>query len=194
MTAVHEDTFLTEEFEVIERAAARELEGVQLELIDGRMGVKRMPDGDHSEILSWLLMLLMPLNPKLFLYVTGQGLAVGQYRKGRARPDGILAPRGAFRGAGEWASADEVVMAVEVTSRDSDTNRRDRVEKPVAYAQAGIPIYLLIDRDNGQVVLYTQPDGDGYTDVHGYAIGRAVTLPAPIGITIDTEELKDFAD
>ncbi|WP_433662953.1 Uma2 family endonuclease [Nocardia sp. CA-128927] len=194
MTAVHEDTFLTEEFEAIARAVAHELEGVQLEFIGGRLGVKRMPDGDHGEILNWLLLLLMPLHPKMFLHVIGQGLAVGPYRKGRARPDGILAPLHAFRGAGEWASTEDVLMAVEVTSHDSDTNRRDRVDKPIAYAQAGIPIYLLIDRDAGAVVVYSQPEDNGYQDVHSYAIGLEVALPAPVGITLDTEELKDLAD
>ncbi|MFI6998876.1 Uma2 family endonuclease [Nocardia sp. NPDC050175] len=194
MTAVHEDTFLTEEFEAIARAVDREVEGMQVELIDGRLGVKRVPDGDHGRVLNWLLMLLMPLSPGLFLHVIGQGLAVGPYRKGRARPDGVLAPYDAFGGAGEWASPDPVVMAVEVTSHDSGTNKRDRVEKPAAYAQAGIPIYLLIDRDAGTVVVHSQPGDDGYQDVHSYAFGREVTLPPPVGITLDTEALKDFAD
>ncbi|MEV0294097.1 Uma2 family endonuclease [Nocardia sp. NPDC050710] len=194
MTAVDEDLILTTEFESIARAVDRETVGVQLELIGGRLGVKRVPDGDHGRILNWLLLLLMPLNPGLFLHVIGQGLAVGPYRKGRARPDGILAPLDAFVGTGEWASPEAVVMTVEVTSHDSDTNQRDRVDKPVAYAQAGIPIYLLIDREFGKVVVHSQPDGDGYQDVHSYAFGRAVTLPEPVGITFETEPITDWID
>ncbi|WP_267470160.1 hypothetical protein [Nocardia brasiliensis] len=42
--------------------------------------------------------------------------------------------------------------------------------------------------------MYTQPDDGGYTDVRSYAIGHSITLPAPIGITLDTGELKGFAD
>jgi Uma2 family endonuclease len=194
MTAVEEDPILTAEFESIARAVERETEGVQVELIGGRLGVKRVPDGDHGRILNWLLLLLMPLSPGQFLHVIGQGLAVGAYRKGRARPDGILAPLDAFVGAGEWASPESVVMTVEVTSHDSDTNLRDRVEKPVAYAQAGIPIYLLIDREAGKVVVHSQPDEDGYQDVHSYAFGREVTLPGPIGIALDTASLADWVD
>ncbi|KIA63272.1 Uma2 family endonuclease [Nocardia vulneris] len=194
MTAVHEDAILTEDFEVIERSVAQQTEGVRLELINGRLGVKGMPDGDHGRILNWLLLLLLPLNPGLFLHVIGQGLVVGPYRKGRARPDGILAPLDAFVGAGEWASADSVVMAVEVTSRDSDTTQRDRVDKPLAYAQTGIPIYLLVDREAGKVIVHSQPKDDGYEVVHSYAFGHGVELPAPVNVTIDTEKLKDFAD
>ncbi|WP_433522407.1 Uma2 family endonuclease [Nocardia pseudovaccinii] len=202
MTAVHRDPALasedgpifTTEFESIARAVERETEGVQVELIGGRLGVKRVPDGDHGRILNWLLLLLLPLNPELFLHVIGQGLAVGSCRKGRARPDGILAPPDSFAGAGEWASPDAVVMAVEVTSHDSDTNQRDRIEKPLAYAQAGIPIYLLIDREAGKIVVHSQPDEDGYQDLHRYPFGSAVSLPKPVSITFDTESLKDMGD
>ncbi|SER50058.1 Putative restriction endonuclease [Streptomyces qinglanensis] len=48
---------------------------------------------------------------------------------------------------GEWADPAGVLMTVEVTSYDSDTDRRDRQEKPAAYAAAGIPVCLLVDRD-----------------------------------------------
>ncbi|QIS10276.1 Uma2 family endonuclease [Nocardia arthritidis] len=194
MTAVEEGRILTTEFESIARAVERETEGVLVEFIDGKLGVKGVPDGDHNRILNWLLMTLMPLHPALFLHIAGQGLAVGAYRRGRARPDGVLAPPDAFVGAGEWASADQAVMVVEVTSPDSDSNRRDRCEKPIAYADASIPIYLLIDRDSAEVVVHSQPSAGRYQDVHRYAFGLEVALPEPVGVTLDTEPLKNWID
>jgi Uma2 family endonuclease len=194
MNAVFDDPVRVEEFETVARIAERETEDWRFELIGGRLGVKLMPDGDHGRILKWLLLLLMPLSPGLLLDITGQGLALGKYRKGRARPDGILAPIDAFVGAGEWASANGVVMTVEVTSSDSDTNQRDRVDKPAAYAQTGIPIYLLIDREKTVLVVHTNPDGDRYRDVHTAAFGDIVTLPAPVGITLDTTPLLDWIE
>ncbi|MFD4404020.1 hypothetical protein ACFWPH_14800 [Nocardia sp. NPDC058499] len=41
--------------------------------------------------------------PELFLSIE-QGLQVEAYRKGRARPDGVLADADAFVGQGEWAA------------------------------------------------------------------------------------------
>ncbi|MGW4772190.1 Uma2 family endonuclease [Nocardia sp. NPDC004278] len=189
---VAQDPILTSEFESIARAVEREIEGVQLELIGGRLAVKRLSDGGHGRILNWLLLLFMPLNPQLFLHVAGQGLAVGTDYRGRARPDGVLAPLDAFAGTGEWAPAEAVAMTVEVTSRGSDSNERDRVEKPIAYAQVEIPIYLLIDRDSAEVVVYSKPNGDKYLDVHRYAIGVEVTLPEPVAVTLDTAPLLDW--
>ncbi|MGF6886196.1 hypothetical protein ABIA39_000163 [Nocardia sp. GAS34] len=153
-----------------------------------------MPDGDHNRILNWLLVLLLPLNPGLFLHVAGQGLRIGPYRQGRARPDGVLAPLDAFVGCGEWANADAVSMVVEVTLHDSDTNQRDRVEKPSAYAASSISMYLLIDREKTEVVLYSEPADGEYQDVHRFAFGRPVPLPEPIGITLDTTPLQDWVD
>lgn len=83
-------------------------------------------------------------------------------------------------------------MTVEVTSCDRDTTRRDRVEKPVAYAESGIPVFLLIDRDSREVAVYRKPDGGKYRDLHTVAFGETVELPAPVGLTLDTARLLDL--
>ncbi|WP_330232397.1 Uma2 family endonuclease [Nocardia sp. NBC_00508] len=197
MTIVqHDHDIPVSEFENIARAVERESDSVRLEYIGGRMGFKFIPDGDHSRILNWLLMIFVPFSPQLFLHVTGQGLKVDPYRQGRARPDGVLAPLDAFVGYGEWAPADKVSMMVEVTSRDSDTNQRDRVEKPTAYARTAIPIYLLIDRESAEIVVHSEPTpGSGrYRRVRRFAFGHPVPLPAPIDITLDTVSLQDWVD
>lgn len=86
-------------------------------------------------------------------------------------------------------------MAVEVTSYDSDTHHCDRVEKARAYAEAAIPAYLLIDRDNVSILVHSNPDLEvGYRDIHVAMLGDKVTLPDPVGIELDTEELKQYVD
>ncbi|MFD8414812.1 Uma2 family endonuclease [Streptomyces sp. NPDC059650] len=180
---------LAEEFERI--AAAAEREGVRMEFIHGRLGVKAVPDGDHDEIIRWLMERCMQHRPDLWLYPE-RGLHVERYRKGHAKPDGALAPKGSFAGQGEWADPGSVVMIVEVTSYDSDTDKRDREEKPSAYAQTGIPVYLLIDRDTCETLVYTEPDGDTYANLSRRPFGRTIDLPDPVGVTLDTEPLKDW--
>lgn len=83
-------------------------------------------------------------------------------------------------------------MVAEVTSFDSDTDRRDRVEKPRAYAEAGIPVHLLIDRDSAEVVVHSGPDGVRYESVRILPFGRTVELPEPVGIVLDAEPLKNW--
>lgn len=180
-----------EEFDEATRILARTTEGVRLELIDGKLRSRVRPDGDHGRIIEWLTRICLQSRPELWLY-PDQGLKVQAYRNGRARPDGSLAASGAFVGEGEWANPDPALMVVEVTSYDGDTDQRDRVEKPRAYAETGIPLYLLIDRDSCEVTVYSEPDGVRYQNAHTVPFGKTVTLPDPVGITLETEALKEW--
>ncbi|MEV3853998.1 Uma2 family endonuclease [Streptomyces sp. NPDC050095] len=182
-----------EEFEKIAAFSAKETEAVRLEFINGRIGIKGVTDGKHSSLIMWLIRQCMQARPDLDLNPT-QGLKVEEYRKGRAEPDGVLTPVDHFIDQGDWAEADGVLMTVEVTSYDSDTHARDRVEKPAAYAAAGIPVYLLVDRDAGAVVVHSKPDAarGEYRDIHTALFGERVRLPDPVGIELDTEQLKRY--
>ncbi|WP_030563581.1 Uma2 family endonuclease [Streptomyces aureocirculatus] len=178
-------------FEAIALHAARVMEGARVELLRGRLGAKAVPYGDRGRVLQWLTRVCVRRRPELWLD-TQQGLVIESRREGRARPDGILAPSDAFAGAGTWADPTPVLMVVEVTSYDSDTDHRDRVEKPRAYAETGIPVYLLVDRDSCEIKVHSQPDGVRYEQVRTLPFGKEVILPDPVGITLDTEPLKDW--
>ncbi|WP_079084904.1 Uma2 family endonuclease [Streptomyces dysideae] len=185
------DRIEVEDFEELARKAP---EGVKLELIDGKLEVKPLPDQRHRAIIMWLIRLFMQQRPELALYPE-QGLRIGAYRKGHACADGALAPLDHFIAQdGDWADPDGVLMVIEVTSHDRDTDRRDRIDKPRGYAEAGIPVYLLIDRDNDTLVVHGNPRGGIYQRRPSYSYGATIELPAPVNITLDTEKLKDYAD
>jgi Uma2 family endonuclease len=180
---------LVDEFERIATAAQRE--GVRLEFLQGKLGVKAVPDGDHDEIVRWVMQRCMQHRPDLWLYPE-RGLKVETYRNGHAKPDGALAPEGSFAGQGEWADADHVLMVLEVTSYDADTDKRDREQKPRAYAETGIPVYLLIDREAGEVLVHSKPEDGVYTTLVRRPFGKAAELPAPVGIMFETEPLTEW--
>ncbi|MFE4396776.1 Uma2 family endonuclease [Kitasatospora sp. NPDC056789] len=179
-----------EEFEELARLAFRALEGLQLEFLGGRLGVKPRSGGNHGCVIEWLVRSCLQARPELWLH--SHGLRMRGTDGGRVHPDGSLAPAEAFVGQGEWVDADRVLMVVEVTDADVDADRRARVEKPRAYAEAGIPVYLLIDRDSAETIVHSQPDGVRYETVHTLPFGKAVRLPDPVGISLDTEPLKNW--
>ncbi|WP_346776587.1 Uma2 family endonuclease [Streptomyces sp. HNM0574] len=109
------------------------------------------------------------------------------YRKSRARPDGALAPEDHFAGQGEWADPEGVLMAVEVTSRD-----RDRRERRDGYAAADIPVYLLVDRDTCTLTVCSEPEAGSYRSRVSRDFGAVVELPAPVGVTLETEKLRNY--
>ncbi|MDK1473080.1 Uma2 family endonuclease [Streptomyces sp. 549] len=178
--------------EDFEQLAATAPETVTLEFVNGKLEVKPVPDGDHGAIVMWLLKRCMEQRPELALY-PDQGLRVEAYRQGRARPDGTLAPEDHFVGQGEWADPDGVLMTVEVTSYDRDTDRRDRTEKRDGYAAAGIPVYLLVDREACTVTVYSEPQDGTYRRRATQPYGEVVEVPAPVSVTLHTAKLKDYA-
>jgi Uma2 family endonuclease len=176
--------------EEFEELAAHAPETVTLEFINGKIGVKPVPDGDHGAIIMWLLRRCMQARPELDLHVE-QGLRVDRYRSGHARPDGVLAPIAHFAGQGEWADPSGTLMIAEITSYDRDTDQCDRVEKPVAYAETGIPVYLLIDRDTCETVVHSEPEDGKYRAVRSYPFGATFEIVG-LGITLETEILKQY--
>lgn len=182
-----------EQFEELARLGDRVEEALRLELINGKIREKPMPDGAHGRVIAWLTQLcIQSLSGRGLWLFPDQGLHVESYRQGNARPDATLAPIDQFVEQGEWAEPEGVLMTVEVTSYDSDTHRRDRVEKPLGYAEAGIPVYLLIDREAGQVRVHSEPENGQYGRVVTVAFGKAATLPEPVGMELDTEPLKNW--
>ncbi|MET9798259.1 Uma2 family endonuclease [Nocardiopsis alba] len=179
-----------EQFEVIARAAARE--DVTLEYLNGQMEIRTVPDSDHNAILMWLMRQFMTQRADMDLNVTDQGLKVDSYRKGRARPDGILAPVDHFAGQGEWADPQGVLAVVEVTSWDSDTNSRERVEKAHTYAACDIAVYLLVDRDDDSVTVHSEPLNGRYHNINKLGYGHTVEIPG-VGVTLNTDGLKRYA-
>jgi Uma2 family endonuclease len=178
-----------EDFEELERRAP---ETVRLEYINGKLEVKAVPDGKHRSIYLWLMRQFLAQRPDLDL-APESGVKAEAYRKGRARTDAVLVPVDHLVGHGEWSDTGGILMALEITSRDRDTNKRDRVEKPVGYAEAGIPVYLLIDRDDNTLKVFSEPENGRYQRTDSYPWGATVELPAPVSVTLKTEKLKDYA-
>ncbi|MFC5666376.1 Uma2 family endonuclease [Kitasatospora misakiensis] len=166
-------------------------EGFRAELIEGEIIVAPPPDGDHEDYID-LLIDQVKAKSKVHMQVSGaKGLRLvsgGLCPKNHVIPDATFAPKELrlFRGAPSWMEPDGVAMVAEVTSSKPD---QDRIIKRHCYARAGIPLYLLIDREKSQVSLFGKPHREEYTKVHLAAFGEPLTLPAPFEFELDT---KDF--
>ncbi|MFF1647208.1 Uma2 family endonuclease [Streptomyces sp. NPDC058240] len=82
--------------------------------------------------------------------------------------------------------AAEALLIVEVTSKGNA--RDDRTKKYRAYARAGVPMYLLIDRFDtrgAMATLFTEPNEDGtYKHSDPVPFGKSLVLPEPFGTTL----------
>jgi hypothetical protein len=65
----------------------------------------------------------------------------------------------------------------------------DRIKKTHGYAQAGVPLYLLLDpwhSGRPTATLYGAPENGTYRVLDSVEYGEKLTLPAPFDLDIDT--------
>ncbi|MEV7426356.1 MULTISPECIES: Uma2 family endonuclease [unclassified Streptomyces] len=170
-------------FDVFSAAAP---EGWRVELIEGEIHVVPPANGEHEEFVSEMTIQVARRSKDLQLRTyTGIGLIVpGASASGRVIPDLVIASKGSFADEFEYHDPAPALLVAEVTSRSTGAN--DRGVKIRGYARAGIPVYLLIDREADQAVLCTVPVGDAYRRKESYKLSEAVPLPEPFGFELDT--------
>ncbi|MBP8537433.1 Uma2 family endonuclease [Streptomyces sp. MK37H] len=163
-------------------------EGWRVELIEGEIHVVPPANGEHEEIVSEVADQVTSRRTNKELRTrTGLGLLVpGASTTGKVVPDIVIAPKGSFDDSLEYHDPGAVMLVGEVTSHSTADN--DRGPKLRGYAAAGIPFYLLIDRERNQAVLHSLPAGKRYTRKVEVDISQPLSLPEPLGFDLDTSE------
>lgn len=193
MTAMAHEPPPTQEQLLLESFLALETpEGFKAELIEGEIVVAPPPDGDHEDYISTVVRQVLRSAATEMDVSGNKGLILprgGLCPRNRAIPDATFAPRTLrlFRGAEPWMPCEGVAMVTEVTSSRPSG---DRAAKRSCYARADIPLYLLIDREQGTVTLLSEPDGDDYSQALSRSFGKPVPLPEPFAFDLET---SDFA-
>ncbi|MFF4210474.1 Uma2 family endonuclease [Streptomyces sp. NPDC001796] len=163
-------------------------EGSKVEIIEGIVTVSPVPASRHNVIAE-------RIQRRLYSVIRDdwgifQTLAVAvPSRLGMLIPDLVVAPVQECADADTHIPAALAELVVEVTSKSNA--RHDRISKPAAYAAAGIPLYLLVDRwapEGPIATLYGEPKGDVYRPLSTAKFGEAIKLPAPFDLVIDTSE------
>ncbi|WP_328358350.1 Uma2 family endonuclease [Streptomyces sp. NBC_00445] len=79
-------------------------------------------------------------------------------------------------------------LVLEVTSSNWQADLRAKVK---AYAQAKIPVYVIVNRKHQRLHVLTNPAGDTYENHRPYVPGEIATLPDTLGakVTLDVDEI-----
>jgi Uma2 family endonuclease len=165
-------------------------EGFKAELIEGEIVVSPAPDGDHQDAIDVIVHQVFGRSKEPMQHSGNSGPLVqagGPCPKNHLISDIIFAPRERrlLRGAPSWMQPDGVATVVEVTSLRPSI---DRKLKRHCYARAGIPLHLIVDRDEAKVVLHSFPKGDDYAKDVSVALGESLSLPEPFGFALETSD------
>lgn len=178
------DVARTDEDGLLEAFLALETpEGFKAELIEGEIVVTPPPDGEHETVIGRIVWQIARQCPADLDFGPGKGLIVPT---GRFIPDGTFTEPGAMLGRESWSEPDGVLMVLEVTSTRP---QKDREQKRRGYAAAGIPCYLLVDRQRNELVLHSAPLHGDYSRTDRVSVGDPLELPEPFGFTLETGKL-----
>lgn len=163
-------------------------EGFRAELIEGEIVVTPPPDGDHEDYIGLILEQVITRSGTKMQFSGNKGLKLrsgGGCPKNHVIPDGTFAPTELrlYRGADPWMPCEGVALVVEVTSSKPTA---DRTGKRHCYARGPVPLYLLVDREESSVTLFSDPQGDDYRQHCTVPFGKAIRLPEPFGIELQT--------
>lgn len=164
--------------------------GFKAELVEGKIVVSPTPDGDHQDAIDQIAFQVYRDSRVPMQQSGNSGLVLprgGLRPKNHVIPDITFALRELrlFRGAPSWMEPKGVAMVAEVTStRPYD----DRLAKRHCYARAAIPLYLIVDRDESRVLLYSDPSEEDYASGVSVAFGEPLPLPEPFAFTLETAE------
>ncbi|OKJ78595.1 Uma2 family endonuclease [Streptomyces sp. CB02460] len=167
-------------------------EGWRAEIDEGQIVLVPPPHAHHNGIAEKVQRrLYVNLPDELGVYQT-LGVHVAPLDKLYV-PDLVVMPSELIDAADPDVSApmdaSEALLVVEITSKGNA--REDRTKKYRAYARAGVPMYLLIDRFDtrgAMATLFTEP-GEHGTYKHSDAVpfGKPLALPAPFDVTLPTD-------
>lgn len=158
-------------------------DGFRAQIIGADLIVSGPPTGQHAHLVALVRNAVQPARPighDVFEGTTAQTDGGERYT-----PDLALWPLDLLRGSPEWIlPAAQCRFALEVTAPGSEY--RD-YKKASGYAEAGVPVYLLIDVRKRECVLFTDPEAGQYRGTRRIPFGTPVFLPIDgRPVTIDT--------
>ncbi|MFJ4472208.1 Uma2 family endonuclease [Streptomyces sp. NPDC089424] len=166
--------------------------GYRVEIIGGHLLVTRSPDAPHARALTKLMrpFIAAGLDDGETEVLQNVGLRLPTGTEDYAIPDLVVVDSDIDDHFVENNTYDPVCfrLVLEVTSSNWKDDLRT---KPGAYAQAKIPVYLVVDRKHQRLHVLTEPTGSEYANHRVHAPGETITLPETIGaeVTLDVEQI-----
>jgi Uma2 family endonuclease len=153
--------------DVTELAASSDL---RYELIEGNLLVMAPADIDHARVITELIVWFVKHGTEHVLPTPG--LRIKGRSSGR-NPD-LMVLRRQVPGETVWVEPEDVLLAVEVVSPGSRSE--DRIRKPLEYAEAGIPHFWRIEREDGPATVHMFGLGLDERGERAYVSHQAVLL------------------
>ncbi|MFD7770380.1 Uma2 family endonuclease [Streptomyces sp. NPDC059787] len=168
--------------------------GYRVEIIGGQIQVTPPPDVPHSRVLNKIMrpFIAAGLDDGETEVHQGIGLWLPTDTEDYAIPDLVVVDADVDDHLIENNSHDPACfrLVLEVTSSNWKTDLKTKV---AAYAEAKVPVYVVVDRKHQRIHVLTDPVESEYATHRFHSPGQLVTLPDSIGakVTLDVAEILE---
>ncbi|MFF8591268.1 Uma2 family endonuclease [Streptomyces sp. NPDC015220] len=156
--------------------------GYRVEIIGGHLLVTPSPDAPHARALTKLMrpFIAAGLDDGDSEVLQNIGLRLPTGAEDYAVPDLAVVDADIDDHYIENIAYDPVCfrLVLEVTSKN---RKNDLKTKAAAYAEAKVPLCVVVDREHQRLHVLAEPSGDAYEYHRPYAPGELVTLPDSLG-------------
>ncbi|GAB2860875.1 Uma2 family endonuclease [Streptomyces deserti] len=166
--------------------------GYRVEIIGGHLLVTPSPDAPHARALTGLMLpfIAAGLHGGETEVLQNVGLWLPTGDEDYAIPDLVVVDADIDDHFVENNAYDPACfrLVLEVTSGNWKDDLKTKV---TAYAEAKVPVYVVVDREHQRLHVLTEPSGDDYANHRVHAPGETVALPDSIGakVTLDVAEI-----
>ncbi|MER7476859.1 Uma2 family endonuclease [Streptomyces sp. NPDC126510] len=166
--------------------------GYRVEIIGGHLLVTPSPDAPHARALTKLMrpFIAAGLDDDETEVLQKVGLWLPTGAEDYAIPDLVVVDADIDDHLVENNAYDPACfrLVLEVTSGNWKDDLKTKV---AAYAEAKVPVYVIVDRKHQRLHVLTDPVGSGYEKHRPHAPGELVALPDSIGakVTLDVAEI-----
>ena len=162
-----------------------QLPGYRVEIIGGVITVAPPPNGAHERAIKKLTRAFEDagLDEGESEVFSGIGVWLPAGPGGFAIPDFCLVDADFEEHVIQYDCYDPAVfrLVLEVTASNYQQDLRNKV---TAYAEAKIPVYVIVDRKHSRLHVLTDPVGGDYANHRVHAPGEQVVLPESIGAEV----------
>ncbi|MEU5596562.1 Uma2 family endonuclease [Streptomyces sp. NPDC020298] len=166
--------------------------GYRVEIIGGHLIVAPSPDVPHARALTKLMrpFIAAGLDDDETEVLQNVGLWLPTGAEDYAIPDLVVVDADIDDHYAENNAYDPVCfrLVLEVTSGNWKDDLKTKV---AAYAEAEVPVYVIVDRKHQRLHVLAEPAGGKYQYHRPHAPGELVTLPDSIGakVTLDVDQI-----
>ncbi|MER7477577.1 Uma2 family endonuclease [Streptomyces sp. NPDC126510] len=158
--------------------------GYKAEIVRGSIVVSPWSKGYYRRVMRLVCSQLEPHLPEEHVIERSPFLYVFPEHQRAFGPDIHAAHERVFETTSTHLDGEALSLVAELTS--PSTRSDDLTDKVGVYAKAGVPVYLILDMQERQAVVYGSPSGKGYELRLSKPFGEKLDIPEPFGCTLDT--------